>query len=147
MVTPGSLVLALAFLTPVPATIRTAPPVERGQKADPRPRSDPDRDSLAGRWLLTMPAGFEYDATIEPGEEPGLYHLQCGALNLQGVYELRDRQLRLVSSKEPRMVGITWEVRNANALVLTVHPRTANVGADYTGATLGRQKQVVEEKR
>jgi hypothetical protein len=63
------------------------------------------------------------------------------------VYELRERRLRLAASNQKNMIGLTWEVRNANALVLTVHPKTANVGADYSGATLGRQKQVVEEKR
>ena len=147
MLTPACLVLAFGFIAGGDAFIHAPPRTPGAAKPDPRPRSEPDRDSLAGRWLLTMPAGFEYDATIEPGEEPGLYHLQCGALNLQGVYELRSRHLRLVASNQKKMIGLTWEVRNANALVLTVHPKTANVGADYSGATLGRQKQVIGENR
>ena len=54
--------------------------------------------------------------------------------------EVPDLDLILVESGQKKMVGLGWEVQNANTLELTVHPRTANVGADYRGATLGRQK-------
>jgi hypothetical protein len=93
---------------------------------------------LAGRWLLTMPAGFEYDAVLEPGGEPGVYLLKCGATNLQGVYELKGRTLTLVEGDSPNLVGMTWKLLNDNAVVLADHPQ--KVGSDYRGATLGRQK-------
>jgi hypothetical protein len=93
-----------------------------------------DGHPLAGRWLLTMPRGFEYDATLEPAGEPGLYRLRCGATNLAGLYEADGRQLRRVGPGRVR-----WDVLTGNALVLAEHPGL-RVGADYRGATLGRQK-------
>ncbi len=102
----------------------------------PKPASE---TSLAGRWLLTMPAGFEYDARLE-SVEAGLYRLRCGALNLQGLYELRGKTLVLVEADNPHLAGLTWKVLNTNTAVLTTQPNQSKVGSDYRGATLGRQK-------
>jgi hypothetical protein len=107
--------------------------------AGPVAKSTPE-SAFAGRWLLTMPAGFEYDATLEPGEEAGLYRLRCGALNLQGLYELRGQTLTLVEADNPHLTGMVWKVLNKNTVVLTVQRDQAKVGSDYRGATLGRQK-------
>jgi hypothetical protein len=96
---------------------------------------------LAGRWLLTMPRGFEYDATLEPAGEVGLYRLRCGALNLQGLYEVRGGHLTLAKPDNLHLAGLAWKVRNNNSLLLTEQPDQAHVGSDYRGATLGRQKQ------
>lgn len=96
---------------------------------------------LAGRWLLTMPAGFEYDATLESGVEPGLYRLRCGAVLLQGLYELRGRQLIMVQPVDPKLTGLIWHAKNRNALVLVEHPEKSQFGADYRNATMGRQTQ------
>jgi hypothetical protein len=95
----------------------------------------------SGRWLLTMPAGFEYNATLEPGPEAGLYRLRCGAVLLQGLYELRGKRLTMAQPVDPKLVGLVWEVKNRNTLVLVEHPEKAQFGSDYRGATLGRQKQ------
>jgi hypothetical protein len=95
---------------------------------------------LAGRWLLTMPAGFEYDADLSPGGEAGLYRLRCGALNLQGVYELRGQTLTLVEADNPHLAGLAGKVLNNNAAVLNAQPDRSKVGSDYRGATLGRQR-------
>lgn len=102
---------------------------------------------LAGRWLLTMPRGFEYDATLEPAGEVGLYRLRCGALNLQGLYEMRRKCLTLVKPDNLHLAGLAWEIRNNNALLLTEQPNQAQVGSDYRGATLGRQKQAGRTQR
>lgn len=99
------------------------------------PKTPPD---LAGRWLLTLPAGFEYVVDLEAGGEAGLYRLRCGATNLSGLYEVRGDTLVLARADNPVMAGMTWDVRNANAAVLASHPD--KVGADYRGATLGRQR-------
>ena len=106
-----------------------------GTAANPTPDAP-----LAGRWLLTMPAGFEYDADLEPGGEAGLYRLRCGALNLQGVYEVRGQTLTLVEADNPHLAGLAWKVLNRNTAVLTAQPNQEKVGSDYRGATLGRQK-------
>lgn len=97
-----------------------------------------DATQLAGRWLLTMPSGFLWDATLEPAGEAGLVRLQTPATNLRGLYELRGRKLVLVQPDNPRMAGIVWELRGPNGLVLTEHPERAHVGSNYTGATLQR---------
>ncbi len=99
------------------------------------------------RWLLTMPRGFEYDATLEPAGEVGLYRLRCGALNLQGLYEVRGGRLTLVKPDNLHLAGLAWEIRNNNALLLTEQPNQEQVGSDYRGATLGRQKQAGRAQR
>lgn len=102
---------------------------------------------LAGRWLLTMPAGFEYDATLQREDEPGRYRLRCRATNLSGVYEFQGRCLTAVSPDNERMTGLGWELKNRNVLLLTVHPESAAVGSDYRNATLSRQKSADERPR
>lgn len=96
---------------------------------------------IAGAWLLTMPRGFEYDATLFAGPEAGLFRLKCGALNLGGLYELKGKRLTMVQPQVERMNGLVWEVKNQNTLVLVQHPEKSQFGADYSGATLGRQKK------
>lgn len=102
---------------------------------------------LSGRWLLTMPAGFEYDATLERVDEPGRYRLRCRATNLSGVYAFRGRCLTAVSPDNEQMTGLGWELKNRNVLLLTVHPESAAVGSDYRDATLSRQKSADERPR
>lgn len=97
---------------------------------------------LEGRWLLTMPAGFEYDAVLEPAVEYGLLRLKCGATNHTGLYEVRGNRLVVVQPENLYLRGLAWEVKNKNSLVLVEQPNTAQVGSDYRGATLGRQKSV-----
>jgi len=91
---------------------------------------------LAGHWLLTMPRGFEYDAILEPGVEAGLYRLRCGAVNLQGVYELRGRRLTMIQPVNSRLAGLVWEIKNKNVLLLIEHPEPSRVGSDYRNASL-----------
>jgi hypothetical protein len=93
-----------------------------------------------------MPAGFEYEATLVRVGEDGRYRLRCRATNLSGVYELRGRRLKAVSPDNERMTGLVWEVKNRNVLLLTVHPETAAVGADYRNATLSRQEPAEGER-
>jgi hypothetical protein len=96
----------------------------------------PETTDLSGRWLLTMPAGFEYDATIEPVD--GRYRLRCRATNLSGQYDLQGHSLQVVSPTNDQMIGMAWELKNRNLLILTDHPQV--VGSDYRNATLTRQK-------
>src|SRR5881409_97885 len=77
------------------------------------PRREVD---LAGRWLLTMPAGFEYEATLMTSGEG--YRLRCPATNLRGVYQLRDGHLIATAPDNERMTGLVWEVKNRNVLIL-----------------------------
>jgi hypothetical protein len=106
-----------------------------------RPRDE--SVSLAGKWLLTMSAGFEFDATIEPDDRPNYFVLKSKeAPNLLGVYELKGTRLVMHTPRMPKMVGLEWVVLNNNTLVLVEHPKESQFGSDYRGATLGRQKTI-----
>ncbi len=91
--------------------------------------------NLAGSWLLTLPAGWQQRATIERLED-GRYRLP-GHGNLNGTYELEGRTLTLVEHDDDPMPNFVWEVLNDNTLRLRIDGN--NAGANYLGATLGRQ--------
>lgn len=94
-----------------------------------------DETNLAGRWLLTLPAGWQQRATIERLED-GRYRLP-GHGNLNGVYVLEGRTLTLVEHSDDPMPNFVWEVLNDNTLRLRIDEN--NAGANYLGATMGRQ--------
>lgn len=97
--------------------------------------------ALAGKWLLTMPAGFEFDATIEPDDRPNYFVLKAkGAPNVLGVYELKGTRLVMNTPRVSKMLGLEWVILNNNTIVLVEHPKDSQFGSDYRGATLGRQR-------
>ena len=97
---------------------------------------------LAGGWLLTMPAGFEFEATLEQIEKSSKYRLVSGAANLRGVYELKEGRLSMVQPEDERMIGLVWEIKNRNVLVLVEHPEASQFGSDYRNATLSRPASI-----
>jgi hypothetical protein len=109
-----------------------------GDPVPAAPKADPP--ALAGRWLMTLPAGFKYEAVIEAGEEFGLYRIKCEAHNLQGIYDLRGKALAVAKPFNPNRPSLAWEVRGPDELVLTRQDDQRKVGADYRGATLVRIK-------
>lgn len=106
----------------------------------PRFRGPTPARGLAGSWLLTMPKGFEYEASLEQIEKSSKYHLKSEAANLSGVYDLRDGRLAMVKPENERMIGLVWEVKNQNVLLLVEHPEASQLGSDYRNATLSRNK-------
>jgi hypothetical protein len=111
----------------------TGTPAER-----PRPpRNQPPQ--ITGEWLLTLPAGYEYAATIEPTDTAEEYRLVTKAVNLRGVYRLEGRKLAITQPVKEKMSGLAWDVLNNNAIVLVEQsPRSSP--ADYRRATLTRGK-------
>lgn len=105
-----------------------------------------DAGDLAGSWLLTMPAGFEYEAVLEATDKPGHFRLRSGATNLNGVYELRSGRLSMSAPADEKMVGLAWDVLNRNVVVLTEHPESSRFGSDYRRATLSRHKAEDDER-
>jgi hypothetical protein len=93
---------------------------------------------LEGRWLLTMPREFEYEAQIERVEGEDKFRLTCEAWNLRGIYRLCDGRLTIVQPENERLIGLVWEIKNKNVLLLTEHPESSQVGSDYRNATLSR---------
>ncbi len=104
----------------------------RGVTAAAAPEVDRD---LSGRWLLTLPAGWQQKATIERLED-GRYRLP-GHGNLNGIYVLEGRTLTLIEHEDDPMPRFVWEVLNDNTLHLRIDENHA--GATYLGATMGRQ--------
>jgi hypothetical protein len=90
---------------------------------------------LAGRWLLTLPAGFQYRVTIEQAGE-GRYRFS-GGLAFAGIYELQGQKLAMIEPVDKRMTVFDWTLHNVNSLTLAAE--TGASGARYVGATLGRQ--------
>lgn len=90
---------------------------------------------LSGRWLLTLPAGFQYRVTLEPAGE-ARYRIS-GGLAFAGVYELQGQKLAMIEPVDKRMTTFDWTLNNVNSLSLVAE--TGASGARYVGATLGRQ--------
>jgi len=98
--------------------------------------------NLNGEWLLTLPGGYEYAATIESTGSAGEYRLLTQPVNLRGVYRLEGPRLTVTDPANKRLKGLVWDVLNNNALLLIEQPIPSPVGADYRRATLTRQKPV-----
>lgn len=93
---------------------------------------------LTGRWLMTLPAGFQYLTKIERSDDEAGYRLYCRAANLRGEYIVREGRRFTIRPEDLPLAGLTWDIKNANLLVLTEQPIPSPVGADYRGAVLVR---------
>ncbi len=98
----------------------------------------PVQVNLSGRWLMTLPAGYQYLAKIERSDNGAGYRLDCRAGNLRGEYVAREGRRFVFRSEDVPLAGLTWSIKNANLLVLTEQPIPSPVGADYRGAVLVR---------
>lgn len=94
----------------------------------------------ASKIRLALTRRFEYEAQLKRVDGAGKYHLTCEAWNLRGIYCLSDGRLTIVQPENERLVGLVWEIKNKNVLLLTVHPEGSQVGSDYRNATLSRFK-------
>jgi hypothetical protein len=109
---------------------------------------EPASPRLAGRWLMTLPAGFEHRVTLEP-VGPDRYRLKAtrtdprgkgdNRLVFAGLYEIRDGRLVIFDPDDSRRMGFGWTIHNPNTLILADQPEAGTTGADYLGASLTRQ--------
>jgi hypothetical protein len=118
--------LRLPAESQVPAAAEATPAVEPAAAT---------RIDLAGDWLLTLPAGFQYRVALERTDD-GRYRLSSSG-NSAGVYERRGDKLFMFAPEDERHDVFTWQVLNANTLLLI--DETGASGARYAGATLCRQ--------
>ncbi len=91
---------------------------------------------FAGTWRMKLPAGFEYNVTLNQ-EENGLLRMTClgHALNLLGDFSCVGNELRLVAARQERVDDYIWVYRDGKfVLALEEHRH----GAYYRGATLTR---------
>jgi hypothetical protein len=94
---------------------------------------------LAGRWILTMPGGAQWNARFEKFCRCNHIHLFCGATMLRGEYDLSGTRLAMERPDDEKMVGLVWKVKNRNLLELVEHPASSQFGSDYRGAVLVRR--------
>lgn len=91
---------------------------------------------LSGRWLVTLPAGFEYETVITPRGER-LYQVKVRG-NLAGLYRHHGNRLSVEIPSDERLKEFVWTFQDKDLLLLTAAPPAAKIGSDYRGATLRR---------
>jgi beta-lactamase regulating signal transducer with metallopeptidase domain len=93
--------------------------------------------SLAGRWRMTLPAGFEHEVTlISAGKDR--YHLLPMSLSSSGLYEVRADRLVLMVPNDPRPLDFQWQIEGHGRLVLIRQPELSTIGSNYLGGSLTR---------
>lgn len=91
-------------------------------------------DALEGRYLMTLPAGFQYKIMLVSIAK-GLYRLE-NAVRFSGVYELRGKRLVLIHAQGRGEHGFEWEVGKNGQVTLVAQPPVQKLGQDYRGASL-----------
>jgi hypothetical protein len=92
----------------------------------------------AGRWVLTLPAGWQRKVTIVRVSDD-TYEVKAGPkVLMNGVYELDrdDQTLALLEANDPTQKAFEFQILNANTLQL-VRQDTPS-GGSYVGATMSR---------
>jgi RNA polymerase sigma factor (sigma-70 family) len=117
--------------------------------AEPTPSAEPNNEArppektpaqyetepaLAGRWLMTLPAGFRYVVTVRRLGEQRFALEQ--AVRFSGHYELRGRRLVLVGPVRDGDPPFEWELASPHEMSLVAQPPTSRTGSDYLGAAL-----------
>jgi hypothetical protein len=89
--------------------------------------------TLAGEWLVQMPAGFEQPQTITHLD--GDRYL-LGRLNHAGVYRLEGDRLIMDEPRDRRLTEFVWRLRADGTLILIAEPPPAKTGASYLGMVM-----------
>ena len=136
---PG-LLAAVAGACLLPSSARpddeaVQPPATAREAASPQAARALAPVDLSGRWLLTLPAGYQHRVAFERLED-GRFRVP-GSLAFAGIYRLDGDQLMMDEPVDKRLTVFTWKIHNVNSLTLI--DETGKSGARYAGATLGRQ--------
>jgi RNA polymerase sigma factor (sigma-70 family) len=135
--TAGALLVGAGLIDPG-ASAGPAVAREQGETPPPAPGAKQGKppDTLAGTWLMTLPAGFRHVTVVRP-LGGGRFALEK-AVRFSGVYELRGRKLVLVRPASPGEAGFEWELRGPDSLTLVGQPPVEKLGQNYLGATLSQ---------
>lgn len=90
---------------------------------------------LAGTWNLQLPGGHRGAITINAIDNNNL-SLNAGG-TLSGNYVVQGPHL-LILTPDKRLYMTAWQIMGKDNLLLVRAPAAADVGSDYTGATLTR---------
>ena len=96
----------------------------------------PPEPNLSGRWRLTLPAGFKYDAKIEYMGR--LRYRIAVEVNGGGVYEVVGDTLTMLNPGNDGTRHYVWTIEDRDNLLLIEAPTVGEVGSDYRGAVLTR---------
>ncbi len=132
----GVLLLAVGFLAAGAGLGAHRAPAAQEQP-EPPPHQVPAADPLAGTWLMTLPAGFQYQVTVWP--LGGNRYSLRNAVRFSGVYELREDRLVLTRGTSSPAQGFEWKLLPSGELSLVAQPPPSKIGQNYLGATLKRQ--------
>ncbi len=106
------------------------------QRASRLKANDPAAAKVVGRWMLTLPAGFVFEAEATLTDDGCVKLGGKKGNNLFGKFAVRGDRLELVEPTDKGIVDLVWQVKSNNRLTLIVDQN--NVGAKYLGATLER---------
>ena len=98
-----------------------------------------DRDAaqkLVGRWMLTLPADFVYQAEFTQLDDGCLKLSGKNGNNLFGKFSVRDGRVELIEPTDKGIIDLVWQVKSNNRLSLVLDKN--EVGATYLGAKLER---------
>ena len=100
---------------------------------------DPAQEkSIAGKWEMTLPAGFKHPATLVAlGDQR--FRIEDTPPNFRGVYERTGDRLAVVEPTDKRLTEFVWQIQSDDSLLLIESPPTGKIGSDYRGATLKRK--------
>lgn len=141
--TPAFGLLALAVwgrVSQAPLRADDFPPAveARGSEVDEHGGKSRISFDPAGRWVLTLPAGWQRKATLVRASADTVQFDGGPGLLFNGVYEFHSGpdQLAMIEADDPTQRAYVWQVLNANTLQLVEQDTPS--GGNYVGATLTR---------
>jgi hypothetical protein len=133
----GFMVLAAIMAVPGGRLLAdVGPEVAKVREARVRANEKGNASEFAGKWRMTLPAGFKYEVQLTQRDD-GLLKLECPGhdLNLLGDFVCIGNELRLVNPRKERVDDYIWVYRDGR-FVLTQDQQ--HHGGHYLGATLTR---------
>jgi len=101
------------------------------------PEGEPPSAGLAGQWLMTLPAGYQYETElVDMGENR--YRLKGGGSVFRGLYEVRGDRLVIIQPDDERLTEFQWQIQGDDVLVLVEQPPAGKTGSNDIGAKLTR---------
>lgn len=114
----------------------------RMKRQKPPPEKLPLDEHLAGlpgTWLMTLPAGKQYEVLLRSDGERFILEK---AVRFSGGYDVRDNRLLLTNPPQADNKGFAWELAAPDELILVEQP---TVAAQYLGARMKRQGPLPEK--
>lgn len=145
----GATQVEMSSIKLVPAVFERDPPKSAGKKADQKDAKPGWRDQaadrrkanepanaaeLAGRWRMTLPAGFRHGVVLKKTAD-GYLKMEAGSkLNLLGTFAFTQKQLLLIETDNDAVKDYVWQLNDEGKFVLITDKQ--GTGGSYVGAVL-----------